>query len=896
MSGGMILRGLEVEQVRRFGDAVRLVGLGPGINLLGAPNEFGKSTLLAALRAVFLLAHGSKAGPVAGLQPYGGKGAPRIAVDFTLDGCDWRLEKRFMQRAFARLEGGGERLDGDAAEARLHDLLGVEAGRRGAEAMGLLNALWVTQGQSLVQPDFSDPARATIRSCLEADLDAMTGGDAAARVLSRVAADLAVLLDGRGNPRGRFRAAKEGEQEAAAELARLEGRRQALEDDLNAMADLRRRLAHEDDADRREKERADLAEAGRVRDRLRDYDARYRAARAVRDHAAAQLAAVRQDLAGRVAWERDLVAGTARVAELEAAFLAAQGVQAAATAAHAARLDTVRVADIARRTAREALDRAAGRVERARLAHERREAAAALDRLEQAARAVTRAVAEREACTIDDARMDAIRQAERALDAARAASQAQATTLDIVLADGAYGRLVLDEVALESGRVVVTDNALLRIEGIGTIRIAPASHGRDTLRAELAGAEEALRRALAEAGCADIVGAEAALAARRQAELAFQAARTVLGGLLAASGQSPVHATEAARRRLADLDVRIARIGEADAEAAAGDPLAVLEAAREAMQAAEDGYEAAHRALLAPDETMRRAAEDLARLRAEAQVARDGVAQLARDLEAARAVEADDALSARLAADQNAAERAEQALLRIEETRPEGTEALADAAIQRLERTIQDGHARLAALRQEMAAREARIRAAEGDGLDERIAAQERLRAAHAAEDAACEREVAILKCLRDAVAAAERAATERYLAPLARAVQPALSALFPRAVATVEPDFSISALSRRIDEPFVNLSDGTREQIAVLARLGLADLMRARGRPAMLVLDDALTYADSGRLDRMFDILTEAAGRLQILILTCRTELFTGLGARRLAVEPVGGEATEGH
>ncbi|MFT9091687.1 MAG: hypothetical protein ABF479_11915, partial [Gluconacetobacter sp.] len=205
MSGGMILRGLEVEQVRRFGDAVRLTGLGPGINLLGAPNEFGKSTLLAALRAVFLLAHGSKAGPVAALQPYGGRGAPRIAVDFTLDGCDWRLEKRFMQRAFARLEGGSERLDGDAAEARLHDLLGVEAGRRGTEAMGLLNALWVTQGHSLVQPDFSDPARATIRSCLEADLDAMTGGDAAGRVLSRVDADLAVLVDKRDNPRGRFR-------------------------------------------------------------------------------------------------------------------------------------------------------------------------------------------------------------------------------------------------------------------------------------------------------------------------------------------------------------------------------------------------------------------------------------------------------------------------------------------------------------------------------------------------------------------------------------------------------------------------------------------------------------------------------------------------------------------
>lgn len=894
MTGGMILRGLEVEQVRRFGDAVRLAGLGPGINLLGAPNEFGKSTLLAALRAVFLLPHGSKARSVAELQPYGGRGAPRIAVDFTLDGCDWRLEKRFMQRAFVRLEGGGARLDGDAAEARLHDLLGVEGGKRGAEAMGLLNALWVTQGHSLVQPDLSDPARATIRSCLEADLDAMTGGDAAGRVLARVAADLAVLLDGRGNPRGRFRAATEGEQAAATESARLETRRQALEDDLNAMADLRRRLAHEDDADRREKERADLAEAGRVRDRLRDYDARYRAARAVRDHAGAQLAAVRQDLSRRAAWERDLAAGAARAAELESGFLAAQDAHAVAGAAHAARLEAVRAADVARQAARRALDRATGRVERARLAQERREAAAALERLDQAAQAVTRAAAMVKACTIDDARMAAIRKADRALEAARAASRAQATTLEVTLDDGGPGRLVLDGQALESGRVVVTDNAVLRIEGVGTVRIEPASHGRDALRADLAGAEEKVRQALAAAGCADIAGAEAALAGRRQAELTFQAAQTVLGGLLAVADQSPVTAMEVAARRLADLDARLARMDEADADA--GDPLDGVEVARQAMQRSEDQYAAAHQALLAPDETMRRVAEDLARLRAEWQAAREGAGQLARDLDAARAAEADDALSARLAAAHAAAETAEQALLRIEETRPDGTEALADAAIRRLERTIQDGHARLATVRQEMAAREARIRAAEGDGLDERIAAQERLRAAHAAECAACTREVAILRCLRDAVAVAERAATERYLAPLARAIQPALGALFPRAVATVEPDFSISALSRRVDEPFATLSDGTREQIAVLARLGLADLMRARGRPAMLVLDDALTYADSGRLDRMFDILTEASGRLQILILTCRTELFTGLGARRLAVEPVGAGVAEDH
>jgi hypothetical protein len=893
----MILRGLELEQVRRFGDPVCLAGLGPGLNLLGAPNESGKSTLLAALRAVFLLQHGSTSKVIASLQPYGGKGAPRIAADFTLGGTAWRLEKRFMHRSFAHLTGEGASLQGDAAEARLHALIGVEPGRRGAEAPGLLNALWVGQGQSLAQPDFSDPARTTIRACLEADLDAMTGGEDAERILSRVLADVSVLLDGRGHPKGRYRAAIEGEQAASDELARLQTRRQVLEDDLGSMADLRRRLAHEDDADRREKERADLLEARRLRDRLRDHAARHNAARATLDHAASRLAVARQDVGRRADWQREMDARSASVAALTEALAAAQAAFDAAQTAQAARMRAVQDADAHRLAARRVLDRAIGRVERMRLEQERRDAAASLDRLDQAARAVTQASARLDACSIDDARMTAIRQADRTVQAARAAARAQATLLDVTLDGGGAGRLVLDGRVLEPGRVQVADTALLRIEGIGTLRIEPASQGRDRLRADLAAAEQALRQRLDAVGCTDPDAAEAALADRRQADLAFQAARTALAGLLAAADQPPAGAMADARRRLAELEARIARHGNADehgnveegGKAPPGcDPAPALEHARHAMQAAEDRHAAANQALFAPDETLRQAAAELGRLQGDGRSAGDAVSRLTRDLAAARAAEADDALSARLAADGDAVRDAEQALLRIEETRPDSTEALADAAIQRLERMIHDGNARLTTLKQDMAAREARIRAAEGDGLDERMAAQERLRDSHAAERAACAREVAVLHCLRDAVAGSARAATERYLAPLSRAIQPALAALFPRAVATVDPDFRVSGLARRIEEPFEALSDGTREQIAVLVRLGLADLMRARGRPAMLVLDDALTYSDTGRLDRMFDILTDAATRLQVLILTCRTELFTGLGARALTIEPM--------
>ena len=53
--------------------------------------------------------------------------------------------------------------------------------------------------------------------------------------------------------------------------------------------------------------------------------------------------------------------------------------------------------------------------------------------------------------------------------------------------------------------------------------------------------------------------------------------------------------------------------------------------------------------------------------------------------------------------------------------------------------------------------------------------------------------------------------------------------------------------------------------------RLAFADMLLDSGRPAMVILDDALAYSDGDRLERMFDVLAEASTRMQILVLTCR-------------------------
>jgi len=72
-------------------------------------------------------------------------------------------------------------------------------------------------------------------------------------------------------------------------------------------------------------------------------------------------------------------------------------------------------------------------------------------------------------------------------------------------------------------------------------------------------------------------------------------------------------------------------------------------------------------------------------------------------------------------------------------------------------------------------------------------------------------------------------------------------------------------------------LSGGEREQLHLCTRLALAGEL-ARDERQLLVLDDVLTFTDNDRLARICDLLSRAAEKLQILILTCHPERFIGI------------------
>jgi hypothetical protein len=219
-----------------------------------------------------------------------------------------------------------------------------------------------------------------------------------------------------------------------------------------------------------------------------------------------------------------------------------------------------------------------------------------------------------------------------------------------------------------------------------------------------------------------------------------------------------------------------------------------------------------------------------------------------------------------------------------------------EESLEELERRIaelrQTSEAHQAELRQRELTIErlrARIQALAGGGLDERLAGARRRFDELERECAKYLGEVEALELLLRVLRDAEREAKERYVGPLVRRIRPYLAALFPGADLQVDEAFRISTVARQSrSELFERLSDGTREQIAILTRLAFAELLADQGRPAVLVLDDALVFSDDQRIEQMFQILARAAAKLQILVLTCRDRVFQGLPAQRLRLEQV--------
>jgi len=108
------------------------------------------------------------------------------------------------------------------------------------------------------------------------------------------------------------------------------------------------------------------------------------------------------------------------------------------------------------------------------------------------------------------------------------------------------------------------------------------------------------------------------------------------------------------------------------------------------------------------------------------------------------------------------------------------------------------------------------------------------------------------------------------------------LQALLPNVRLRMDENWSVLGLEARDrEEDFDALSGGAKEQVSILVRLALAEVL-AQGEPLPIVLDDALVNTDDERHADMLRVLYRASPRQQIVVFSCHSPSWERLGETR--------------
>jgi len=866
----MKITALRLFNVKRFaGRGVAIEGISDGVNVLCAANEFGKSTSFEALHALFFQSHASTSGDVRNLRPYSG-GNPILEADLTTSHGRFRITKQYYGGRYARvtdLTTGRLVAQADEAENFIADL--IKGGTAGPAGL-----LWVRQGitgiekRSKTEEEGEKEVRRSLLESVQGEVEAVTGGRRMADIMDATQAALAELVTATGRPKtgGRYAAARDESERLLAEERRLAGEVTALREALDRRASAVRRLAELDRTEDRHQRRQKIAEAQAAfdaaraqSDKLKAAEAELKLARDRRESAHTSLTSLRGALAKAHELQRAL-------REAEQGRSDAIGRRREADEAARAARAAVDAAEVSEREARELLARLDAAI-KAREAAERR---AELDERLRKAEAARRTLEDGEAklglLRIPPEAVEELQAVEVEIARLRAIAEAARPSVAITYQDGA-GPVHMDGAPLMAGEERTYDaQAALSVPGIGTITLRSNRSAPDDDR--LMRAEAKRRKLLAAIGIADL-----AAALKRQVDV--QRIETTLREL-------QVHLSLLAPDGLTKLRAQVAESTAAGAELLEfkADPTQVRASlaqaeeqratARQALREVEELPSSAVEAFVAAERTLATINADWTRNEAIL-----GPEATRGDREKALA----DTLDAH---DQSlAAAEAHFATLRAGAVDLQS----AGAALARARSIEEAAEKEAGTLRETVAGLNAEIRTRSDEAVEETWRETGEALAAAQGRVAAFEKDIAVLQRLSAALEAARAQARELYLGPVMAELKPLLGLLFDDASITFDDKTLLpQTLMRNGQEEDVDrLSGGMREQLSVLTRLAFARLLARDGRPAPVILDDALVYSDDDRIEKMFDALHRQSRDQQIIVFSCRQRAFQTLGGNVL-------------
>ncbi len=897
----MKLRSLAVNQFKKFATPTRLEGIEDGLNVVVGPNEMGKSTLLDALRAVLFEKYSSKAQPIVALQNDRNQAAPVVELAFELDDGLYRITKRFIKKPYARLScPDGRSLEGDAAEETLRDLLDFdEPGKTGAkpDTLGMWNVLWVQQGQSFGALDLPESARSSLHSALESEVGTVLGGRRGRALPQAIKKQLSELITGTTNrPRGAYKELIDSVKTVRQDLEDQRASRQDLTQTLNDLEDAQETLERLSTGDRDQADQKELDEARQRHSQLAELEARIVTASTKLELRKRILEQAEQAAVDRKQLKADIKSEEAALQESGKRLAEVREQEKEARSRVDALRVGVRQSEAAVTKADETVSRhrrVLGAVERqARLRdlegrYEKAEAAEKRQREDQQAAAIL----------VTDGAIEAIRKAAQRLETVQSRLNAAATLISFDMTEDGLSGIEVDGEPLTADRpsVQAVEPVIITVPARGRITVEPAIKDRDKLLRQLRDATTALREALEEAGTRSVADAEERSAKRQKllqdAELARQEAEL----------HAPATADyEAGAQALVDYIGGLRQVLKRDMSElnlqelpARQEAETALRTAHELADEARSAVDTARAALGGPEDALSGLQTEIGTSQGRHDESKDRLEKLQGQVAQAEENRSDNELQSAIGAARAALSEQETAIARLEAQRTDETLPQLKARIGRLEKALQDRREKRGKLKEQIAGLKSRVEAAEGAGLDEVIEQKARDLEIMEEEKGRQDREVQVLSLLLSTLRGAEQEAKEQYLSPVLNRFRPYLQLLFPGADIRIDENLHIAGVVREAgyEEAFNHLSMGTQEQIAVLVRLAFAEMLVEQGHPATVVLDDALVFSDDRRMSRIFDILNMAARNVQVVVFTCREQLFEGLGGRQLSLEPARSE-----
>ena len=511
----MKLRTIRLENIRRFVDPVEIGGIGDGLNVLAAPNEYGKSTVFDALHAVFFKQRNSWDKEVRSLKPHAG-GDPSVAVEIELAGVTYRIRKRWNSRrnGDARIETAGRLFkQADEAEAWITDTL------KAPSDGGPAGLLWVRQGIThLANDDAARLARRDLLTSVAGEVEAMTGGrrmDAARDLCRR---ELARYLTDTGRPKagGPLKSLEDEVADLSTKRNKLANKSEQLRSELDNRRALRRELADLEDPREVEERRARLAKATAEQKKASQQAESLERAKRHEHTKRIEAVSAEERLKGL---DRDLTeiaeanredrdAKKEEKQAIKRLSLAEMALSKAVNVHHSAHADAKAASDLLRRVLLAAAAAESAR-HRQILVGEINRAEALQKRANEAS-----AAARQELQDAELAELDRLDESVRVL---RRARNLKAVAIAMTYAPGRSDGVSLEGRPLPDGeRMPIPDGARLDIEAIGRLDIHP---GQIPDGETLAEAETNLARALQAAGVGGIEEARASTQRRREAEL-----------------------------------------------------------------------------------------------------------------------------------------------------------------------------------------------------------------------------------------------------------------------------------------------------------------------------------------------------------------------------------------